>query len=297
MRGDSSGGKDGVRLSVTEIVSFVVATLVPFLVIAVLLSPLSSGIHGAAHADYIHDYGYTDVVDPVTNTTARTDFHYGSSTGWVFCNGKVRFFGEVNIRDTNVVYTIDEAHWSGKWSVADYQTIHLSGTRGEMVEGFPYFLLGFFGTVAGLAMWSAWIVSRRTGRYDDAIFVPGAMLSVFSVGAVLFFPTCLIAMLVFPALLVAVLLIYKKRLKLGRRAFAFLTVLIGLPLLVWTASFLIDPNHCWGMLTGLCSYSFMAAVVSMVMGTVGLISSGALVGFGLGKMTYIGQEEETEERS
>lgn len=280
-----------------EMVSLVVATVVPFIVIVGLLYPQSVGIHGATHADYMNDWGFEDVIDPITNTTVGTVFYVDYNTGWVSCNGKVRFIGDLHIEDTDVRVTVDQDHWSGHWSVESQQTIYLEGTRGEMTEGFPFFLLGLYGPAAGLAMWSTWFFSRRRDDHEGAIFIVSTLLGVMSFGTAVFFPACLTSMGLVAVLLIVSYFVYKGRSKSLSGSFAYLATGIGLVLLIGSALVLISPNHCEPSL-GLCSYSQLAAEMSIAMGTIGLISSSVLVGFGIGKMTYLGPpKEELGDRS
>lgn len=252
----------------------------PFIVITIFLLPLSSGVHGTAHADSGTDYSFDGTRHGSGDFTG--DIYIADSTGWIFCNGKVRFWGPLNIRDAHVDYSIDEESYSGSMFTHDYLEIALDGDEGQMQEGIPFLLLGLLGTALGVTAWLAWIYSRRSERHDKAIILPSAIAGLFCAYNILFGYICLAALVVFVPIAVLMLLSFIKYPSMDTNNFVFVMVAVGILVLVLSAVSLIHPNHYAG---GGYEYNASAAVGSILAGTVGLISSGGMVGFGVGKIT------------
>ncbi|MCK4456210.1 MAG: hypothetical protein KAW39_00550 [Thermoplasmata archaeon] len=254
---------------------------VPFIVITIFLFPLSSGVHGTVHADAGTDYSF-DGARPDGSGDFTGDIYIADSTGWIFCNGNVRFWGSLNIEDADVHYTILEADHYGSMFTHDYLEITLEGDEGQMQEGVPFFLLGLFGTAFGVTVWLAWIYSRRSEEHDKAIILPSAGAGLFCAFNILFGYICLAALLVLVPITVLMLLSFAKYHSMETNNFVFAMVAVGVLVLVLSAVSLIHPNHYAG---GGYEYNASAAVGSILTGTVGLISSGGMVGFGVGKVT------------
>lgn len=263
--------------------NLLIATILPFVLIVLLTLPLSFGLHGTTHSEsgnYHNLGGYYDTGYEAGHYSGYVDI--GDNTGWVFCNGKVRFFGELHIYDADFDYVIQQEWHSGSWFDFDYQEIEMNGERGNMVEGIPFFFLGFFGTAFGLVAWVVWNISRK--RPDDGVIIAGiasvfGMISTFYLS---FNRMCFIA-LIFIIPVAFLFLSFLRHSGSHGRWLVGVSFGIGLAIAGMSAMFIIFPNY-YGI--GGLDYNKSLADMSVILGTVGLISSAAMIGFGAGKVSY-----------
>ncbi len=249
--------------------------------ITIFLLPLSFGVHGTAYAQSGTDYSFDGAL-PHGNRDFTGDIYIADSTGWIFCNGKVRFWGPLNIRDADVDYSIDEEWYYGSMFTHDHLEITLDGDKGQMQEGVPFFLLGLFGTAFGVTAWLAWIHSRRSEKHDKLIVLTSAVVGLYCAYTILSVYICIAAMAIVITVGIVMLLSYIKHHSMETNNFVFAMVAVGVLVLVLSAVSLIHPNH---YAFGGYEYNASAAVGSILAGTVGLVSSGGMIGFGVGKVT------------
>lgn len=254
---------------------------VPFIAISIALLPLSSGVHGTAHAEAGTEYSF-DGARPYGSGHFTGDIYISDSTGWIFCNGNVRFWGPLSIRDAEVHYSIYEEEHSGSMFYYDRLGISLEGDEGVMPVGIPFFLLGLFGTAFGVTLWLAWLYSRRSENYDKAIILPSAVVGLYCAYHILAGHICFFALAIVIPIGILMLLSFNKYYSLETNNFVFAMVTAGALVLLLSAVSLVHPNH-YGF--GGLEYNRSVAIGSILVGTAGLISSGGMIGFGVGKVT------------
>jgi hypothetical protein len=156
-------------------VSLFLLAVLPFFIIMLLLSPFITGIHGTTYSNAGNEYlfdGETEGETPIQFDTGAShaqdnvtyegkfkgDLFINNNTGWVFCNGKVRYSGKLHIKDAEMTYKIREELSAECFNSHDFQIITLNGEKGDMEEGFPAIILGLFGTLLGIMIWTSWVL-------------------------------------------------------------------------------------------------------------------------------------------
>jgi len=293
------------RVQDEPLVLLAIFVIVPFLTVNAVMPPLSEGLHGMVHSDYRNEIRFDGTVDgvpyngtdPPSSGHFRGDIYIGENTGWVICNGKVRFSGTLVIRDADLDYNI-RSNRSVKTPgntvrlEKDYQHVTLDGTEGEMEGGIPFWYLGFIGSAVGAAAWSAWIIFRRRTQHDRV-----AAIVLLSFGLVSFYNLSFIGPLYssvcFAFVAVPVLGIFALTLirplkedmammsvDLRRSGLPEVMVMVGIIVLAISGAMVVHSG--WGSIDGY-QHDPDAAWRNLALGIAGLLIGGADIGFGLGK--------------
>jgi len=293
------------RIQEEPFVLLVIFIAVPFLLVNALVYPLSQGVHGTVHSDYGNDVRFDGTIDgipyngtdPPTSGHFKGDLYIGENTGWVICNGEVRFSGTLVIRDAELDYNIRSnrsvtAPGNTVRMEKDYKHIALDGTDGEMEDGVPIWFLGFIGSAAGAAAWAAWFIFRRRTRHDRTaaiVLLTLGLMSAYNITFLgpLFSPICVMFMAV-PVIFVLILALIRPfredlvmmRVDLRRSGIPEVLMLAGAVVVVISAAMVV---HCgWGSFDGY-QHDPSTAWRNLAFGITGLLVGGADIGFGLGK--------------
>ncbi len=303
-------GRNGFERSVEflegrPLLLLVVLAIVPFLVVNAVLSPLSGGTHGMTHSDHGNDIWFDGTVDgvpyngsePPTSGHFRGDVTIGDNTGWVICNGEVRFSGKLVIRDAELDYTIrSNRSVKGPGNTVrlekDYQHIDIDGISGDMEGGVPVWYLGSFGTAVGISAWAFWFLFKRRTGHDKLVstVLLGAGLiclyNVFFFGPM--FTTICVAFVAVPALAMFSFGIYKSIREdismmdtdLRLSGIPEVLIIVGVIVLIISTGMVVHAG--WGSFDGYMHDPGMAWR-NLIMGIAGLLIGGAQIGFGFGK--------------
>lgn len=156
-----------IKLTKYELTSLILMIIIPFFLIVIALLPYSDGVHGTTYSYGGNDYEFDgEITDD--NRHFKGDLFIDENTGWVFCNGKVRFSGELNIKNADLDYTVRDRDHFGSMFDTNYQEITLDGTEGEMEEGIPFYFLGLIGSMIGFLIWCSWYISKNKKNETEA---------------------------------------------------------------------------------------------------------------------------------
>lgn len=303
-----------VKLNKREIQALVLLIIIPFFIINGILFPFSQGVHGKTHSgggnEFVFD-GETegDAPSPINTSDLggvyevsaiytghyKGDVYIGDNTGWVICNGKVRYSGEIHIRNADLDYHIvDKKGFNMLGPYDDFQRIELNGNRGEMEEGVPIYLLGFLGSAYGFILWLSIFISKRNQRRSRIV----ATVTAFS------------GLIAGPSLF----LLYDTNCG-GFTAFCtficwLIFIVVGIIIFVnlhrlsLKKQYLQETNPYWFILVGILwsvvcimifiypdgisrdSYCRERALGGLLLGTIGMFSSAGLIGAGVGEIFY-----------
>lgn len=303
-----------VKLNKKEIKALVILIIIPFFIINGILLPFSQGIHGTTHSEGGNDYlfdgeiegdtpspinesGLGGVYDVRVNYTGHFtgDVYIGDNTGWVICNGKVRYSGELHIRNAKFdYYIVDEKGFGCLGPYNDFQKIELNGDRGEMEEGFSVYLLGLLGSAFGFIIWISMFISNRNHRQSRLVATISAFSGLIAGPSLflLYYTYCggftafctFICWLIFT---VAGVLIFANlhRLSLKKRYLQdtnpYWFIVVGLLLLATCIMIFMYPDGISRE-----SYCRERALGSIYFGIIGMFSSAGLLGAGVGRIYY-----------
>jgi hypothetical protein len=286
--------------------------IVPFLVINGSLFPYSSGIHGTTHAvagnDYVFDgeiEGDTPILfnrsnfNRINNITYdghfKGDVFIDDNTGWVFCNGKVRFSGKLHIKNAEFDYHIKEEYHSLCFTVYDFQRIEMNGDSGEMQEGFPFFILGLLGSCVGIVGWCAWFISSRNEKIGNVVLLSSSFFVLFALSLedMISFICCICPTLIIFFVIIILLValtgskdkINKWRIITNNVVILRIIILFGAVLVIFFTASIINPNyHGEAFMIGGSYYSETHAMASLYSGIIGTLSCAGLMGSGIGRL-------------
>jgi hypothetical protein len=303
-----------VKLKRNETVSLVLLLIIPYILITGILVPFSSGIHGTTHSDGGNDYAFDGIIEgdhpsPINETSPgypndvymyhtghfTGDVYISDNTGWVICDGKVRYSGDLHIRNSELEYHIvDEREFGCLGPSKNYQKIELDGDRGEMEEGFSIYLLGLLGSAFGFILWISIYLSKRNQRRSRII----ATISAFS-GLVagpslflLYYTNCggFIALCTFICWLIftvvgIILCVNLHRLSLKKHYLQdtnpYWFIVVGILLLVTCIMIFMYPDGI-----SRDNYCRERSLGGIYMGLIGMFSSAGFIGVGAGRIYY-----------
>lgn len=268
-------------MGIKELLYLALALILPFVAIVIAVSPLSSGLHGTTHSEYYNEYRF-DGSSPDGAGHFIGDVYIGDNTGWVFCNGKVRFSGELHIVDADFDYFVMGNAGSGSMFDFNYQMIEMNGD-GTMIEGLPFFFLGFLGSLVGLTVWLVWCVSKKGPKYDKYIVPLLAIVGTLMVLFLGFSTICFYIFIIIVPIAVVLSRSYSRYSKSQKSWFVGISIGIGIFLMILSTLFIIFPEH-YGF--GGAYYSKSLALQCVNLGMVGSMSSAGLMGWGIGKITH-----------
>ena len=300
-----------MKLNRKQTIVLVLMLIIPYFLITGILFPYSSGVHGKTHSEGGNEYVFDGIIDgdtpsPINESSLGPtydvsmnytgyftgDVYIDDNTGWVICNGKVRYSGELHIRNAELdYYIVDEKGFGCLGPYNDFQKIELNGDRGEMEEGFPVYLLGFLGSAYGFILWISIFISKRNHRQSRIVTAISAFSGLIG-GPSLFLLyntncggftsicifVCWIIFTISGILIFANLhrLSLKKRYLQDTNPYWF--ILVGLLLLVTCIMILIYPDGISRE-----SYCRERALGSIYLGIIGMFSSAGLIGAGVGR--------------
>lgn len=263
--------------------SLLIAVILPFIIIMVLVLPLSIGLHGTTHSEFGNEYSFRGSEDYFTEYSTghyRGDVFIENNTGWIFCNGKVRFSGEVHLTDADFDYVLrQKSQFVGIYY--DYQEIDMNGDKCTMEEGFPSVLLGLIGSAFGLIGWFAWYLARKGTKYGIAILSISFILGMISLGLIGFFRVFPVVIVILAVLATLFFLAnVQKYYSSGESQISGVAIIVGLFMLIFSAISIAFPTYYfWGWMSDQV-YSETLAMQSVFFGMIGLLSSAGMIGFG-----------------
>lgn len=273
--------------------NLLIATVLPFFIIVALVLSLSIGLHGTTHAGFGNEYSFRGSESYFTEFSTghfQGDVFIESNTGWIFCNGKVRFSGEVHLTDADFDYIVRQGSQISGYSL-DYQEIDMNGEECTMEEGFPFILLGFIGTAFGFIGWFAWLLARKRSRFGIGIFTLSFILGMLSLSYIGFFRVSPVVLIILAVPVTYLLLtnIYKYCAS-KESQIAGMAIIVGPFMMAFAVLLIASPNYYYWGWTSDQYYSEALAIQSVYLGLIGLLSSAGIIGFGVGEMTYNRQE-------
>jgi hypothetical protein len=259
--------------------------LIPFFLIVIALLPYSDGVHGTTYSYGNNDYEFNgEITDD--NGHFKGDIYIDENTGWVFCNGKVRFFGKLHIKNADIDYSIDEEDYDGSMFTFNSQEVTLDGTEGEMEEGFPFYFLGFFGSAIGFIVWLSWIISKKGAKYDLYAAYFSSIFGLLSITIILYIYICLIGLIITIPIFILMRKSYEKYSSLQKSRFIGLSFILGISIIALSIISITYPNPYGSVIGGGTEYNLLSVFGSIFFGIIGSISSAVLIGFGIGKISY-----------
>jgi len=298
-------------LSGKETITLILSITIPFLIIIGILFPFSSGIHGKTHSEGGNEYLFEgeiegDTPSPINESNpgfpydVRVNYtgHFtgdafiGDNTGWVFCNGKVRYSGELHVRNAEFDYHIvDEQGFGTLGPHINFQKIELNGDRGEMEEGFPYYLLGFLGSAFGFILWISIYFSKKDKRQSRIVPTITAFTGIIGGPSVFLWYntycggfTSLCIFIIWLIFTVSGILIFANfhRISLKKRYLQetnpYWFIIMGILLLTTCIMIFMYPDGISREI-----YCRERALGGVYFGIIGMLSSAGLIGAGLGR--------------
>lgn len=279
-----------MKLSKHEVYSLILLTLIPFILIVGSLYPYANGIHGTTHSEAWNEYEFKGNLSgdvwggvPIGPAHFKGDLYVGDNTGWIICNGKIRFCGELTVKNAEFDCTYREEDYYGSFfGDHDCQEITIDGDKGEMKEGFPFYFIGFFGSMIGFFIWLGWYISKREIKYGRQNVLFAIIFGVLSLTVIGFDRICLIIFIITIPLGLLMYRSFKKYSFEQKSWFIGVSIIIGFIILVVSILSFACPNH-YGL--GGMEYSKSTALRGIFVGIIGSIASADLIGFGCGKIT------------
>jgi hypothetical protein len=269
-----------IKLRKKELRSLLLSLFIPFIAVVLAVLPFAFGLHGTTHSFYSNPSSFGE--ESGTGHFSG-DLFIGENTGWVLCNGKVRFSGQLHVYDANFDYEASMERHSGSFFDFDYQEIRMDGDRGNMLEGVPFFLLGFLGSFVGYVFWLAYSLTKRSSKYDSAIVSLSAFVGIVTVSYLGFNTMCFIILIITLPIAAGLAWSYRRYSRMQKSWFVGISIGVGIFLLVVSALYVIFPDH-YGIGGGY--YNPILAFMSLFLGMVGAMSSAGLIGWGVGKVMY-----------
>jgi hypothetical protein len=267
--------------------------IIPFFIIVIILYPISNGVHGVNYAESHNEVTLTgelrdDDGDIDENITSETNGYYkgyfkgnlqiDDGTGWVFCNGKVRYSGELHINNAELnvlIHSKSEGH-------SDYQETAIDGNKGEMKEGIPFYFFGLWGSLIGLVIWYSWIIVKNTSRFDKPIIEFSLVFGFLSVSFLAYTRLCFISFLILIPLAVYLNGKFKQYKYNDFQKFLKLSIMLSIFILIFSVFSILYPAQII-----LLEYNESIPKGSLYTGFIGLISSAVILGFVYAKKQYL----------
>lgn len=136
-----------------DILTLLVAIIVPYFIIFCLVIPYSTGIHGDVVFDpnnYSEEPGGTFIL-PEKSGKYSGNITINKCIGWVFVDGKVRVSGSLTLKDAEFSYYKDFSEGGYRSSYAG--ELSIDGSDGYMEEGISIYLIGLIGSFFGFLIW------------------------------------------------------------------------------------------------------------------------------------------------
>lgn len=252
-------------------------TIIPYAIILLILAPLSSGIYGTVYSDtgssnnfYGGDYtGYGHFEEG--------DAYINGSTGWVICQGNIRYSGNIKIKDADLHFVIEDNEEGLALFSDTYKEIKLYGDGGEMEGGIPIYIFSLIGSLIGFTLWLSWYFAKKNKSNLVTISSLGLIFLTITFSILFWCYICIGAIII---LLPIFLLIYSQYRKYKRNFNSFFPVFcLYFSILIFIISLLtfIIPVHLFNY-----HYNEIISISSMTAGYLGMISAVILIGFSFG---------------